>query len=103
MYEFLLKNPGVEQCRYIAGENGSYEKFLVALHWSMNKGILPHDDLLLDVLGSMRAVQHQQTLLQNQLKLLEGEMMDVKSILKNLQHLIKNRIKIIHKVEESSI
>ncbi len=58
MYQFLLKNQ-VEQCRYITGDNGSYEKFLMALYWGINKDIPRHDDLLHDVLSQLRIMQRQ--------------------------------------------
>lgn len=72
MYQFLLKNQHLEQCRYITGEHGSYEKFLMALYWGMNKDIPRHDDLLMDVLTQLYAMQRQLT--------------EVKSIVKRLEN-----------------
>jgi hypothetical protein len=70
MWQFLLKNQ-VEQCRHIIGENGSYEQFLIALYWSINKGIPKHDELLLDILNQMNSMQRQ--------------LMEVKSIVERLE------------------
>ncbi len=70
MFQFLLKNH-VEHCHYITGENGSYEKFLIALYWGMNKDIPGHDNLLLEVLSQLRVMQSQ--------------LMEVKSIVKRLE------------------
>ncbi len=72
MYQFLLKNQ-VEQCRYITGENGSYEKFLMALYWGINKDIPRHDDLLLDVLSQLRIMQRQLSEVKSIVERLEKE------------------------------
>lgn len=77
MFQFLLKNHA-ERCSYIAGENGSYEKFLMALYWGMTKDIPGRDDLLLEVLSQFGEVL-------SQLRIMQSQLAEVKSIVKRLE------------------
>lgn len=92
MFRFLVDNH-VGRCRYITGEDGSYEKFLIALYWGMNKDIPGHDSLHLEVLRQLRIVQsqlmeghtnlHLEVL--SQLRIMQSQLMEMKSIVERLE------------------
>jgi len=67
MTQFLAGNHA-KDCGYIIGENGSYEKFLMALYWDINKDIPQHYDLLFEVLSQLRSMQRQLTVLEDELR-----------------------------------
>lgn len=81
MDQFLAKSH-VEQCNCIIGENGSYEKFLMALQWDINKDIPQYYNLLSEVLSRLLSTQ-------SKLNSLESEIVQLKNMVKSLVNSIE--------------
>jgi hypothetical protein len=52
----LSQNLGVERIRFVAGGEGSYERFLMSLYWHINKGIPRNFEQILNIAHNQRAI-----------------------------------------------